>query len=159
MLSAGAVLRRVDSSRMNPRQILARRLVPMCCAAVALACATAAPGPVRGGAADGPTPRGSLFIVGGGPRTEDLMRRFVELAGGLGRARIVVFPMATTSAAEVGPTLASELRQLGASAWSLNLTREDAMRDSVARGLDSATGIWFAGGDQNRIMAALGGTP
>jgi len=63
------------------------------------------------------------------------------------------------SAAEVGPALASELHRLGASAWSLNLTRDDAMRDSVARGLDSATGFWFAGGDQNRIMAALGGTP
>lgn len=87
------------------------------------------------------------------------MRRFVELAGGPGRARIVVLPMATASAAEVGPALANELRQLGASAWSLNLTRADAMSDSAARGLDSATGVWFPGGDQNRIMAAIGGTP
>ena len=82
-----------------------------------------------------------------------------SLAGGPGRARIVVFPMATASAAEAGQALASELRQLGAVAWSLNLTRDDAMRDSTARSLDSATGVWFTGGDQNRIMAAIGGTP
>jgi cyanophycinase len=87
------------------------------------------------------------------------MRRFVELAGGPGRARIVVFPMATASAAEVGPALARELELLGARAWSLNLSREEAMLDSVARGLDSATGIWFSGGDQNRTMAVLAGTP
>ena len=72
------------------------------------------------------------------------MRRFVELAGGPGRARIVVFPMATASGAEVGQALASELRKLGAVAWSLNLTRSDAMHDSTTQGLDSATGIWFA---------------
>jgi cyanophycinase len=87
------------------------------------------------------------------------MRRFVELAGGPGRARIVVFPMATASAAEVGPALARELEQLGARAWSVNLSREQAMLDSVARGLDSATGIWFSGGDQNRTMAVLARTP
>jgi cyanophycinase len=103
-------------------------------------------------------PRGTLIIVGGGPRPESVMRRFVELAGGP-RARIVVFPMATTAAAEVGPALANELRQLGAVAWSFNLIRDDAMSDSIPRALDSATGIWFAGGDQNRIMAAIGGTP
>jgi cyanophycinase len=87
------------------------------------------------------------------------MRRFVELAGGAGRARIVVFPMATGSAAEVGPALAREFEQLGARAWSLNLSRKEAMLDSVARGLDSATGIWFSGGDQNRTMAVLARTP
>jgi cyanophycinase len=33
------------------------------------------------------------------------------------------------------------------------------MRAETVRGLDSATGIWFPGGDQVRIMAALDGTP
>jgi cyanophycinase len=39
------------------------------------------------------------------------------------------------------------------------LSREQAMHDSVGRGLDSATGIWFSGGDQNRIMTVLQGSP
>jgi cyanophycinase len=67
--------------------------------------------------------------------------------------------MASGSATETGAAIATELRALGASAWSLNLTREDAKSDSVANGLDSATGIWFAGGDQNRIMTSLRATP
>jgi cyanophycinase len=87
------------------------------------------------------------------------MRRFVDLAGGPGRARIVVFPMATASAAEAGPALAREFEELGARAWSLNLSRDQAMHDSVARGLDSASGIWFSGGDQNRTMAVLARSP
>src|SRR5688572_28456731 len=36
-----------------------------------------------------PAPRGALLIVGGGPRPPVLRQRFVELAGGAGRANIV----------------------------------------------------------------------
>jgi cyanophycinase len=139
---------------------IARRLLVGCCGVATIACAAAWPTPERDGrASTEAAAHGALFIVGGGPRPPELMRRFVELAGGPSRARIVVFPMATASAAEVGPELARELEKLGARAWSLNLSREEAMRDSVARGLDSATGIWFSGGDQNRTMAVLAGTP
>jgi cyanophycinase len=98
-------------------------------------------------------------IAGGGPIGADVKARFVELAGGAGRARIVVFPMATTYAAEVAPAQVREFAALGARAWYLDLSREQAMLDSVARGLDSATGIWFTGGDQSRIMAVLRGSP
>jgi cyanophycinase len=137
----------------------ARRPLLGWCALAAIACAPTRPTPERAGGASGETAvRGALFIVGGGPRPPELMRRFVELAGGSGRARIVIFPMATASAAEVGPALAREFEQLGARAWSLNLARAEAMVDSVARGLDSATGIWFSGGDQNRTMAVLART-
>lgn len=150
---------------MHPRHrqlsfAIARRLLVGCCAVAAIACTPARPTTQGGGGASAEaSPRGTLFIVGGGPRPAKLMRRFVELAGGPGRARIVIFPIATASAAEVGPALARELEQLGARAWSLNLSREEAVLDSVARGLDSATGIWFSGGDQNRAMAVLARTP
>jgi cyanophycinase len=138
-----------------------RLLAIFCCVLAAEGCtrpgAEARNGPLRPAADQ--SPHGSLVIVGGGPIGADVRRRFVELAGGPGRARIVVFPMATTYAAEVGPQQAREFAQLGARAWPLDLSREQAMLDSVARGLDSATGIWFTGGDQSRIMAALRGTP
>ncbi len=134
-------------------------LTRSCVVLMAVACVRVVPPVGSAAAINSRVPRGSLVVVGGGPRPESVMRRFVELAGGPGRARIVVFPMASASAAEAGPALTKELQQLGATAWSLNVRREDAMSDSVARGLDSATGIWFVGGDQNRIMAALAGTP
>ena len=101
---------------------------------------------------------GSLLIVGGGPIPAELNQRFVELAGGAGRARIVVFPMATADTGG-GPAKAAQFRTLGAEATSVSLTREQAMREESARLLDGVTGIWFVGGDQNRITAAIAGTP
>ena len=106
-----------------------------------------------------PRPTGSLIIVGGGPRPPEIMRRFVELAGG-SRARILIMPMATASAEESGPEVAAEMRGLGAAASrSVNLTREQAMSDTSPRIFEGYTGIWFLGGDQNRITAVLSGTP
>lgn len=100
---------------------------------------------------------GPLFIVGGGPQPPALVQEFVDLAGGRGRARIVVFPMATASAT-AGDEKARDLQALGATAFSLRVTREQADTDSVARLLDGVTGVWFVGGDQNRLARALRGT-
>jgi cyanophycinase len=87
------------------------------------------------------------------------VRRFVELAGGPGRARIAVVPMASAEAEATGREKAEELRGLGAEAFVLNLTRAQAATDSAARLLEGATGVWFSGGDQSRLTAALLGTP
>jgi len=86
------------------------------------------------------------------------MRRFVELAGGPGRARIAVVPMASEEAAESGADLVRELDGLGAKAFVFLVDRAQAESAAVARRLDSASGIWFGGGDQARLTAALGGT-
>lgn len=102
-------------------------------------------------------PRGSLFIVGGGARSADLMRRFVELAGGPG-ARIVVVPMASATPQETGEEQAKELRELGADAESLVLTRVQADDTATALHLEGAGGIWFSGGDQARLVPILRGT-
>lgn len=129
-------------------------------AAVLLASAAAcAPG---AGAVVGPTPegvRGHLLIVGGGRQPPELVARFVELAGGPGRARIAVLPMASGEPEASGREKAEELRGLGAETFVLQLTREQAMTDSAARLLDGVTGIWFTGGDQSRVTPVLRGSP
>jgi cyanophycinase len=102
--------------------------------------------------------RGWLVIVGGGPSSSAVTQRFVELAGGAGRARILVFPMASADSG-TGSASVAAWKRLGASAWSVNLTREQAMDTALVHMLDSATGIWFPGGDQNRITRVLLGTP
>lgn len=103
--------------------------------------------------------RGTLYIVGGGPQPAALVREFVDLAGGQGRARIVVFAMASASGERSGAAKAADLRALGADARNVWITREQAMTDSVARLLDGVTGVWFGGGDQNRLADVLRGTP
>ena len=106
-----------------------------------------------------PNAHGHLVIVGGGPIPDEINRRFLDLAGGAGKARIVVLPMASESGAESGAEKAESFRKLGAvNAVSLDLARNDTGADSVARLLGQATGIWFPGGDQNRLTATILGT-
>lgn len=119
----------------------------------------AAPVSASGAAAASAPTRGTLFIVGGGAQPIALVRDFVALAGGAGHARIVVIPMASEEAESGGREKADDLRALGASAFVLNIAREQALTDSVAHLVDSATGIWFNGGDQARLTAVLLGTP
>jgi cyanophycinase len=131
------------------------RLAPLLALALAACASPRAPEAVT------PAPhaaRGYLFIVGGGPQPAELVQRFVDLAGGAGHAKIVVFAMASSDGKESGEEKAEDLRKLGADARNLYLTREEANRDSVAHLLDSATGIWFGGGDQVLLTRALQGT-
>lgn len=105
--------------------------------------------------APGAATRGTLLIVGGGSQPPALVSRFVELAGGPGKARIAVMPMASAEAAEGGEEKAEQLRGLGAEVIVMNLTHDQAQTDSAARLLDGITGVWFNGGDQARLTAAL----
>lgn len=101
------------------------------------------------------TTRGTLYIVGGGPQPPALVREFVDLAGGAGKARIIVFAMASADGLKGGEAKAKDLRALGANAVSLWVQHADANADSVVNAMRTATGIWFVGGDQNKLMAAL----
>jgi cyanophycinase len=102
-------------------------------------------------------PKGTLFIVGGGPQPPALVRHFVELAGGA-HARIVVFGMASSDGVTTGVDKAQELHSYGADAFNLFITPAEANTDSVIRQLSAITGVWFSGGDQVKLMAALRGT-
>jgi cyanophycinase len=103
-------------------------------------------------------PKGSLVIVGGGSRSEAMMRRFVELAGGAGCARIAVVPMASSEAEATGTEVAAELDSMGAKSFVFLVDRAKADSPAEAGRLESATGIWFTGGDQALLTDAIGGT-
>lgn len=104
-------------------------------------------------------PKGTLFIVGGGSQSNDLVRQFIALAGGPGKARIAILPMASASAQETGDDKKAQLDTMGAMSFVINVNRSQANSDSVVRLISSATGIWFPGGDQSRLTAAIEGTP
>ncbi len=104
-------------------------------------------------------PNGHLLIVGGGDTPPEIQMRFVELAGGPGRARIAVFPMASMSGDEEAEEVVAELRALGADAYIANLSREDARNEALAEQFGEATGFWFCGGDQARLASILRSTP
>jgi cyanophycinase len=131
-----------------------RILVVLAVSVVSIACtSTSVPPAGRAVAA----PAGHLLIVGGGPLPPAVLERFVELAGGPGKARIVLFPMASSDP-EAGVELAGEFRKMGAQAERIVLNHAAADTAEAAARLDGVTGIWFGGGDQALLTKALGGT-
>jgi cyanophycinase len=86
------------------------------------------------------------------------VRQFVDLAGGPGKARIAILPMATSDAVSTGAEKKAQLDSLGAESFVVNITRAQADDESVVRSLSGATGIWFPGGDQSPLAAALRGS-
>lgn len=111
------------------------------------------------GADPQPVPKGSLLIVGGGSQPQELVERFVALAGGPGKARIAVVPMASEESQAAGDEKAEQLRELGADVFVFNVNRFEAESASTAKRLDDVTGIWFGGGDQSRLTRILLDTP
>jgi cyanophycinase len=111
-----------------------------------------------GPTASAPGPRGTLLIVGGGSQPEELVKHFIDLAGGPGKARIAILPMATSSAVEAGAEKKAQLDSLGADSFVMIFNRSHADDDSLVKKIRTATGIWFPGGDQSLLTAALGGS-
>ncbi len=104
-------------------------------------------------------PKGHLFLIGGGKRPAAVMTKFIELAGGPS-ARILVVP----TASELPDTVHSyrkELAALGATDVAGLDVRipPDAHRKSLVEAVENAGGIFFAGGDQRRIVKALHASP
>src|SRR6185437_16037888 len=129
-------------------------LLGVAVAAWAHAAAGAVPSSAIGSA---PSPKGTLFIVGGGEQPKELVQAFVDLAGGT-RARIAVVPTATEESAEAGKEKVDELRGYGAQAFVIDVSRAQAQSDSIVKWIGTATGIWFGGGDQVKLADSLVGT-
>jgi cyanophycinase len=110
------------------------------------------------GAAPHGVRRGYLFIVGGGPQPPALVQRFVDLAGGRGKAKIVVFAMASSDGRASGEEKAADLRKLGAQAENIYVDHDEANSDAVVQRMAGVTGVWFGGGDQLLLTRALLGT-
>ena len=104
--------------------------------------------------------RGHLLLIGGGDKPPEVMRKFVELAGGKD-APIVAIPTASSEpdAAEYYQTLFRKTYGC-TNAVSLDIRKKaDAERADWAALARKAKGIFFGGGDQIRITNALLGTP
>jgi cyanophycinase len=121
---------------------------------LALSCALLLAVPLGAAAQPTPSPRGHLLIVGGGPKTDTVFRRFVDLAGGPGRARIVIFPMASSDSGEAD--LEARLQRLGAEGHTPLFQQADT--EAAVAQIGHPTGIFFDGGDQVRLADILRGT-
>jgi cyanophycinase len=104
--------------------------------------------------------RGHLVLIGGGEKPPEVMRKFVELAGGPA-APIVMIPTASSEADAASYYEKLFREEYGCTnAVSLDIRKKaDAGRADWAALARKARGIFFGGGDQIRIANALLGTP
>jgi cyanophycinase len=101
--------------------------------------------------------RGHLVAIGGGPRPPSIMTLVACLAGGA-QGKMLVFPQASERA-ETAAEMEAEFKALGlGEVVVVNVDRAGADRDAALKVTEGATGAYFAGGDQNRLMAVLRGT-
>jgi cyanophycinase len=109
-------------------------------------------------------PKGTLVIIGGNlrPANAPVWERIIQLAGGKG-ARIAVFASASGYPERFGKSLVERLNAYGARAFFVPVAMHLAGSDyktaaddaGLAETIRNAGGVFFAGGDQTRIVRAL----
>ncbi|MGG6293056.1 cyanophycinase [Leptolyngbya sp. AN02str] len=105
------------------------------------------------------TPQGPLIIIGGAEDKEGnctVLREFVRLAGGT-KARIVVLTAATSMPREAGDDYTRVFERLGVEDVRIIDTeiRDDADKPHFIEDVQQASGIFFTGGDQARIIELI----
>ena len=103
--------------------------------------------------------RGPLLIIGGAEDIQgecEILQEFVRYAGGI-KARIVILTAATESPIEVGQRYSALFEQLGAEDVRTIDTRckEDAYSSTALQDIEKATGVFFTGGDQVKIVDTI----
>jgi cyanophycinase len=102
--------------------------------------------------------KGHLVIIGGGEKTQPIMQKIIDLAGGVD-SKIIVIPNASSEPLEAAIYNVDEFKNLGCKNVEYILfKREEADKDSIVEKLSGATGIFFSGGDQSYLTRDLLGT-
>lgn len=105
--------------------------------------------------------KGNLFIIGGGERSDALMKQMVDVSALNAKDYIIVLPMASEIPDTGYKYISAQLKKLtsGISIRNFNFNKHDV---NDKKWIDSLTGaklIYILGGDQNRFMKAVLGTP
>ncbi|AIE85506.1 cyanophycinase [Fimbriimonas ginsengisoli] len=108
--------------------------------------------------------KGNLVIVGGGAMGLEIWARFIELAGGVDKAEVVVIPTAGMSVPDDGKTPETRtpdvLKRLGVTHVTVLHTTDRKVADSeeFVAPLKTATAVWFDGGRQWHLADSYLGT-
>ncbi|MEM6376843.1 MAG: cyanophycinase [Bacteroidota bacterium] len=104
--------------------------------------------------------KGSLVIVGGGGAGDEILEKFIELAGGKDAPLVVIPTAGGRDSYTQDAGVAKSLRRLGATNVVVYHTydQKEADNPEFTKPLESAGGVWFGGGRQWRLVDAYGGT-
>lgn len=105
-------------------------------------------------------PEGSLFIIGGGKRPPTMISEMVKTADLDKDDYIVVLPMATAYPDEAIMSVAEEIGTYSMNKIvGFNFIKGEPLQPSRLDSLKKAKLIYITGGDQNRFMEVVRGTP
>lgn len=100
--------------------------------------------------------KGKLVIVGG-VQTNEIIAKFVELAGGK-NAKVIVIPNAGSEPVLNSEIQVKELTDLGAQAEYLIFTKETADDEANLKKMNWANSVFFLGGDQSDLARDMLGS-
>ena len=102
---------------------------------------------------------GTLVIAGGGRLPPEIRQRFLALAGGSQRAKIVIIPAFEADSTQI-VSMCETWQTLGATSVRVlqAASREEANLAAFGSSLDEATGVWLSGGQQALLSERYAGT-
>lgn len=105
-------------------------------------------------------PLGSLVIIGGGDRTEEIMKKLVESAELSPTDHIVILPMSSEEPDSAYYYVKKDLDLLTNHPIAyLNFTKQTTSNKQLVDSVKTAKLIFITGGDQSRFMNIVSGTP
>ncbi|WP_394774611.1 cyanophycinase [Flavobacterium sp.] len=108
----------------------------------------------------GQTPKGKLFIIGGGDRSDELMKQVLSVAELSKKDYIVVLPMSSEQPDSSFIFFKTQMVKLTSNPIvMLNFNRETAQNKTLADSVQKAKLIFITGGDQVRFMNVVQNTP
>lgn len=106
------------------------------------------------------TSQGKLFIIGGGSRSNDLIKKLVETADLKSKDYVVVLPMASELPVESFQGIAKQIGELIPNKiTSFNFSKATVGNKRWVDSLRNARLIYIAGGSQDRFMEVVKNTP
>lgn len=104
--------------------------------------------------------KGTLFIIGGGDRTDAVMNELVDLAGIRNRGYIFILPMASSVPDSALIWAREDFTDTGIKIIpGFNFRQGETPTDSQLDSLRNASLIFISGGDQSRFMSVVLNTP
>lgn len=105
--------------------------------------------------------KGNLFIIGGGERSDALMKQMVDVSALSAKDYIIVLPMASEIPDTGYRYFSEQLKKLtsGIAIRNFNFSKHDVNDKKWIDSLAGAKLIYILGGDQNRFMKVVLNTP
>lgn len=105
-------------------------------------------------------PKGKLFIIGGGDRSDDLMKQVLDAAELGKKDYIVVLPMSSEEPDSSFIFFKTQMVKLTSNPIvMLNFNKETAQNKTLTDSVQKAKLIFISGGDQTRFMKVVHDTP